>query len=114
MKRISVSLILGIFIVFLLVSSSYAFKVSPAIIDDIKLDRGKSGVANLSFIGSKRQEKINEYSEKFANPYVAASRGLIDDVIDPRQTRISVINALESCSTKRENRFSKKHGNIPL
>ncbi|MFP4456499.1 MAG: acyl-CoA carboxylase subunit beta [Clostridia bacterium] len=84
---------------------------------------GPSGAANIIFRKEiaaadnppeKRQEKINEYSEKFANPYVAASRGLIDDVIDPRQTRISVINALESCSTKRENRFSKKHGNIPL
>jgi acetyl-CoA carboxylase carboxyltransferase component len=84
---------------------------------------GPSGAANIIFRKEiaaadnppeKRQEKIAEYSEKFANPYVAASRGLIDDVIDPRQTRISLINALESCATKRENRFTKKHGNIPV
>lgn len=84
---------------------------------------GPEGAANIIFRKdiraaedpvSKRQEKIAEYREKFANPYVAAARGMIDDVIDPRQTRISLINALESCATKREARPRKKHGNIPL
>lgn len=84
---------------------------------------GPAGAANIIFRrdiaaaddpAAKRQEKIDEYSDKFANPYVAASRGLVDDVIDPRQTRISIINALETCSTKRESRLPKKHGNIPL
>ncbi len=84
---------------------------------------GPEGAANIIFRKDiaaaenppeKRQEKIAEYRDKFANPYVAASRGLVDDVIDPRQTRISLINALESCATKRENRYRKKHGNFPV
>jgi methylmalonyl-CoA decarboxylase subunit alpha len=74
----------------------------------------RKDIANSDDPPTKRQEKIAEYRDKFANPYVAASRGLIDDVIDPRQTRISLINALASCATKRENRYRKKHGNIPL
>jgi methylmalonyl-CoA decarboxylase subunit alpha len=74
----------------------------------------RKDIANSDDPPTKRQEKIAEYRDKFANRYVAASRGLIDDVIDPRQTRISLINALASCATKRENRYRKKHGNIPL
>lgn len=61
-----------------------------------------------------RKEKIEEYREKFANPYVAASHGMIDDVIDPRETRIKMIQALEMMRTKKEVRPKKKHGNIPL
>ena len=60
------------------------------------------------------QQKIEEYKEKFANPYVAASRGMVDDVIDPRETRIKLIQALDMLSTKHEDRPYKKHGNIPL
>ncbi|MGM7721271.1 acyl-CoA carboxylase subunit beta [Metabacillus sp. Hm71] len=61
-----------------------------------------------------RTEKIKEYREKFANPYVAASQGMVDDVIDPRDTRIKLIQALDMLRTKQELRPNKKHGNIPL
>lgn len=57
---------------------------------------------------------VNEYREKFANPYVAAARGFIDDVIMPSETRPRVINALEMLSNKRDTNPLKKHGNIPL
>ncbi|MDE3839507.1 methylmalonyl-CoA carboxyltransferase [Bacillus methanolicus] len=61
-----------------------------------------------------RQQKIEEYREKFANPYVAAKMGMVDDVIDPRETRIKLIQALEMLRNKKESRPRKKHGNIPL
>ncbi|MBF8299140.1 MAG: malonate decarboxylase subunit beta [Dehalococcoidia bacterium] len=61
-----------------------------------------------------RQRLIGEYRAKFANPYVAASRGFVDDVIDPRETRQKLLRALEMLQTKRESLPPKKHGNIPL
>jgi propionyl-CoA carboxylase beta chain len=61
-----------------------------------------------------RQEKIEEFRERFANPYVAAERGYIDSVIQPRETRKRVIDALEMLQTKRDKNPPKKHGNIPL
>ncbi len=61
-----------------------------------------------------RAEKIEEYREKFANPYVAASHGMVDDVIDPRETRIKLLQALDMMRNKQETRPKKKHGNIPL
>ncbi|MFC1992572.1 acyl-CoA carboxylase subunit beta [Chloroflexota bacterium] len=62
-----------------------------------------------------RQKLINEYKEKFANPYVSANRGYIDDVIDPRQTRPKLIKALEMLWKPADGaRPQKKHGNIPL
>jgi acetyl-CoA carboxylase carboxyltransferase component len=63
---------------------------------------------------AKRQEKIKEYETLFSNPYVAASRGYIDAVIVPRETRPRLIDALEAMCTKRETRPPKKHGNIPV
>jgi propionyl-CoA carboxylase beta chain len=62
----------------------------------------------------RRKELIAEYTEKFANPYIAASRGYIDEVIQPRQTRVKLINALEMLKNKRDANPPKKHGNIPL
>jgi propionyl-CoA carboxylase beta chain len=59
-------------------------------------------------------QKQLEYSEKFANPYIAAGRGYLDDVIDPRDTRPRLIQALEMLQTKRDRNPPKKHGNIPL
>ena len=56
----------------------------------------------------------NDYREKFANPYVAAERGFIDDVIEPRDTRSRLINALQVLQNKRDQNPAKKHGNIPL
>jgi acetyl-CoA carboxylase carboxyltransferase component len=61
-----------------------------------------------------RKEKIEEYREKFSNPYMAASQGLVDSVIEPRHTRREFIRALEMTANKRETRPEKKHGNIPL
>ncbi|HPC36824.1 MAG TPA: acyl-CoA carboxylase subunit beta [Candidatus Marinimicrobia bacterium] len=59
-------------------------------------------------------EKVEEYREKFANPYVAASKGYIDEVIEPKITRYKLIKTLEMLSNKRDTLPSKKHGNIPL
>jgi acetyl-CoA carboxylase carboxyltransferase component len=59
-------------------------------------------------------EKEQEYTDKFANPYVAAKYGLIDDVIEPRNTRFRVIRALQSLATKKDTNPPKKHTNIPL
>ena len=60
------------------------------------------------------EEKEKEYREKFANPYIAAERGYIDDVIEPKETRPRLIKALEMLATKRDSNPPKKHGNIPL
>ena len=61
-----------------------------------------------------RASKVAEFREKFANPYVAASRGFIDEIIRPRQTRAKLVAALASLETKRDKNPAKKHGNIPL
>lgn len=84
---------------------------------------GPQGAANIIFAREiqksenpeeTRAQKIEEYREKFANPYVAASMGMVDDVIDPRETRIKIVQALEMLRNKKESRPYKKHGNIPL
>lgn len=59
-------------------------------------------------------EKVEEYKQKFANPYVAAARGYIDDIIEPSETRRKLIEALEILSTKEDSNPKRKHGNIPL
>jgi propionyl-CoA carboxylase beta chain len=61
-----------------------------------------------------RARLIADYRERFANPYVAASRGYIDDVIEPHETRPRLISALEMLKNKRDSNPQKKHGNIPL
>jgi acetyl-CoA carboxylase carboxyltransferase component len=63
---------------------------------------------------SRRKELVDDYSERFANPYAAARRGYIDDVIEPRDTRPRLINALNMLQNKRDSNPPKKHGNIPL
>ena len=63
---------------------------------------------------AKRQQKIEEYRQLFSNPYIAASRGLVDAVIQPRDTRIRVIDAFKALIGKQESRPSRKHGNIPM
>lgn len=84
---------------------------------------GPDGAANVVFRDeiaaasdpeAKRKEKVKEFSDTFANPYVAASRGFIDDVIDPQELRPKVIAALELLVTKKTEQMPKKHGNIPL
>jgi propionyl-CoA carboxylase beta chain len=61
-----------------------------------------------------RQQKIEEFRDRLANPYVAADRGFVDAVIQPRETRKKLIQALEMLETKRDKNPAKKHGNIPL
>jgi propionyl-CoA carboxylase beta chain len=61
-----------------------------------------------------RQQKIEEFRDRLANPYVAADRGFVDAVIQPRETRKKLIQALEMLETKRDKNPPKKHGNIPL
>jgi len=60
------------------------------------------------------EKREQEYRQKFANPYIAAQYGFIDDVIEPRNSRFRIIRALESLATKRDVNPPKKHGNIPL
>jgi propionyl-CoA carboxylase beta chain len=61
-----------------------------------------------------RRERITELESKFANPYVAAERGFVDEVIEPALTRLKLIRALSLLETKRDKNPPKKHGNIPL
>jgi propionyl-CoA carboxylase beta chain len=84
---------------------------------------GPEGAVNIVFRkeleeathpNAQRAELIRDYRERFANPYVAAERGYVDDVIEPRRTRPVLIDALETALPKRERRPSRKHGNIPL
>ncbi len=84
---------------------------------------GADGAANVIFRNEiknspdpekTRSEKIKEYAETFSNPYVAASRGYVDTVILPSETREKIIRALEILSSKVEGKPAKKHGNIPL
>ena len=84
---------------------------------------GPEGAVNIVFRkeleqaddpAAKRAELIEDYKAQFANPYTAAERGYVDDVIEPRRTRPVLIGALETALTKRETRPARKHGNIPL
>jgi acetyl-CoA carboxylase carboxyltransferase component len=63
---------------------------------------------------TRKAELVEEYRERFANPYVAASHGFVDDVIVPSETRLRLINALAMLQNKRDENPPKKHGNIPL
>jgi len=72
-----------------------------------EMDAAKSAAA-------LKEEKTREYREKFANPYVAAERGYIDEVIEPRDTRRRLIQALDVLHTKRDTNPPRKHGNMPL
>ena len=84
---------------------------------------GPEGAVNIVFrkeleesddADERRRELIADYRDQFANPFVAAERGYVDDVIEPRRTRPVLIDALETTLTKREPRPRRKHGNIPL
>jgi propionyl-CoA carboxylase beta chain len=74
----------------------------------------KDELAKAKDPDKRRAELVTEYVEKFANPFVAAARGYVDDVIEPRETRPRLIAALESLQGKRDVNPKKKHGNIPL
>jgi propionyl-CoA carboxylase beta chain len=82
---------------------------------------GPEGAVNIVYkrelekaTAAARSEKIEEFRDRFANPYVAAERGYVDAVIQPRETRKRLIDALEMLQTKRDKNPPKKHGNIPL
>ena len=84
---------------------------------------GAEGAVNILYrreleaatdVAAARAAKIAEYREKFANPYVAAQRGFVDEVIAPRHTRAKLVAALATLETKRDKNPPKKHGNIPL
>ena len=71
-------------------------------------------LANAEDAEARRKELIEEYTTKFANPYIPAGRGFLDDVIDPRETRWKIIRSLEMLQNKADRNPPKKHGNIPL
>ena len=84
---------------------------------------GPQGAVNIIFrkeiesatdAEERRAELIEEYTERFANPYNAAERGYVDDVIDPRETRRVLVRSLEMLRTKKERLPQRKHGNVPL
>jgi propionyl-CoA carboxylase beta chain len=74
----------------------------------------KKEIENSKDPETELNKKLSEYIEKFANPYVAAERGFIDDVIFPRETKIKVVQAFELLKNKVDKNPKKKHGNIPL
>ena len=63
---------------------------------------------------ARRAELVEEYTERYANPYVAAERGYVDDVIDPAETRRVLVRSLRLLASKREELPNRKHGNVPL
>ena len=73
-----------------------------------------SETEKMETVNRVRQQKIEEFRDRLANPYVAAERGYVDAVIRPRETRKRLIDALEMLQTKRDKNPPKKHGNIPL
>lgn len=84
---------------------------------------GPEGAANIIFKKdidesndplATRAEKIDDYKSQFANPYRAAIRGYVDEIIEPRESRVKIINALTMLAGKRESHIPRKHGNIPL
>ncbi len=76
---------------------------------------GAEGAVNILYRGADdREAKVAEYKEKFANPYIAAERGYVDEIIEPRFTRRKLITAFAMLRNKRDSNPPKKHGNIPL
>jgi propionyl-CoA carboxylase beta chain len=71
-------------------------------------------LADMTNPDENRQRIVDEFNEKFANPYIAAERGFIDEVIEPAETRPKLIRALSLLKNKRDTNPPKKHGNIPL
>ncbi len=74
----------------------------------------KKNIADAKDSDVETQKLTDDYREKFANPYIAASRGYVDDVIEPKTTRPRLIRAFEMLETKKDSNPPKKHGNIPL
>jgi propionyl-CoA carboxylase beta chain len=74
----------------------------------------RSELAEAADPVGERAKLVADYASRFANPYVAAARGYVDDVIDPRDTRSKVIRAFEMLRSKTDNTPPKKHSNLPL
>jgi propionyl-CoA carboxylase beta chain len=79
---------------------------------------GPEGAINIihrnALTDEEKKKAVQEYREKFANPYKAASLGYIDEIINPRDTRKKIVDALDMTHNKRKSNPPKKHGNIPL
>jgi len=75
---------------------------------------GAKGAVEIIFRGKNVEEKTMEYTDRFANPLIAAQRGFVDAIIDPATTRQRLAEDLELLSTKNVTRIWRKHGNIPL
>jgi acetyl-CoA carboxylase carboxyltransferase component len=73
-----------------------------------------NGIEDADEKATRRAELIEDYTERYANPYIAAERGYVDDVIDPAETRMVLSRSLDMLSTKREELPKRKHGNMPL
>jgi acetyl-CoA carboxylase carboxyltransferase component len=71
-------------------------------------------LADAADPAARRAELVDEYTERYANPYLAAERGYVDDVIDPAETRRVLARSLDILSSKREDLPKRKHGNVPL
>jgi propionyl-CoA carboxylase beta chain len=74
----------------------------------------RKAIAAADDAEAKRAELIADYEERFGNPYIAAERGYIDDVIEPQDTRRRLVQSLEMLRSKRETIPQRKHGNVPL
>ena len=74
----------------------------------------RRAIASADDPEGERAELIADYQEKFSNPYLAAERGYVDDIIEPQDTRKRLVQALEMLRSKRETIPQRKHGNVPL
>lgn len=74
----------------------------------------KNEIAESQNPVDKKSELVEKYRMKFSNPYIAASKGFLDDVIEPNETRYRLISAFRAIYRKREERSKRKHGNIPV
>jgi propionyl-CoA carboxylase beta subunit len=74
----------------------------------------KDSITEAEDAAAERRRLVGEYEAEFSNPYIAAARGYIDEVILPRETRPRLVRALEILADKRDTNPRKKHGNIPL
>ena len=74
----------------------------------------KNRIKNSKDPKKEKNDLIQQYKEKFSNPFIAAKHGFIDDIIEPSETRTRIISGLEVLKSKVDNNPKKKHGNIPL
>jgi acetyl-CoA carboxylase carboxyltransferase component len=81
---------------------------------EILYQKDMKDISDKDALAKFKEDKEKEYTEKFANPYVAAQYGYIDDVIEPRNTRFRIIRALQMLATKKDRNLPKKHSNLPL